>query len=383
MARHSLRIAISAHLLHGQGGYRSAGIHTYIEQVVRHLPEADPALQLTLFTAHPPADLPASIAVRRSRWPTERPPVRIAWEQLVLPLAARRADVLHATAFVAPIVHRCPAVITVYDLSFELFPQYFRGFNQTYLRIGARYAARHARRLIAISDNTRRDVQRLYGVPLDRIDVAYPGVDPNLKPCAAEAIARFRREKNLPDKFLLFLGTLEPRKNLITLIRAYAIMKRDCPDARLVLAGGIGWLADDILAAIKTAGVEDSLLLPGYVAAEEKALWLSSATAFVYPSSYEGFGLPPLEAMACGTPVIVSNAASLPEVIGEAGLSIGPQDISGWAEVLRRVWVDSDLRSDLRARGIAQSGRFTWLATARDTAAAYRRALEPEGESPA
>ena len=135
-----------------------------------------------------------------------------------------------------------------------------------------------------------------------------------------DRVQAFRRSKNLPDKFLLYLGTLEPRKNLVMLVRAFAQLKRECPEAMLVLAGGIGWLADEIFAAIEACGVKDSVLLPGYVAAEEKALWYAAATAFVFPSLYEGFGMPPLEAMACGTPVIASNAASLPEVVGEAGL---------------------------------------------------------------
>jgi glycosyltransferase involved in cell wall biosynthesis len=376
MAHPSPRIAISAQLLHGGAGYRSAGIHTYIEQVVRHLPEADPALRLTLLTSHPPVGLSPAIAVQTSHWPTERPTIRILWEQLVLPRAARRADVLHATSFVAPIVQPCPTVITVYDLSFALFPQYFRSFRQAYLRLGTRWSARRVRRVIAISDNTRRDVNRLYGVPLDRIDVAYPGVDPSLRPCDQATLNRFRRETNLPEKFLLFLGTLEPRKNLVMLIEAFARMKHDCPDVKLILAGGVGWLAGDIFAAIESSGVKDSVILPGYIAAEEKALWLSSAVAFVYPSIYEGFGLPPLEAMACGTPVIVSKAASLPEVVGNAGISIKPDDPIGWAQAMQRVWNDSSLRSDLRERGLIQSKKFTWLETARQTAATYHRALE-------
>lgn len=378
MNQRSLRIAISAHLLHGQGGYRSAGIHTYIEQTLRHLPEADPALRLTVFTRHPPADLPSPVEVCGTRWPTERPPVRILWEQLRLPLIMKRlrADVLHATAFAAPLVRSCPTLITIYDLSFALFPAYFRGFNQRYLRAATRFSARHARRVIAISEHTRRDVHRLYGVPLDQIDVAYPGVDESLRPADPEAIARFRREKNLPDKFLLFLGTLEPRKNLNMLIQAFTEMKRDCPTATLVLAGGVGWKADDLFAAIDSSGVKDSIVLPGFIKAEEKVLWMSSATAFVYPSIYEGFGIPPLEALACGTPVITSDAASLPEVVGEAGLSISPTDPNGWAQALQRVWSDDAYRTELRERGLRQAQKFTWSAAARQIAASYRRAVE-------
>lgn len=374
MAQPLRRVAVGAHLLHGQGGYRSAGIHTYIEQTLRHLSQADPALDVTVFTRHAPADWPSTIQARSTRWPTERPIIRILWEQLVLPRAARQvhADILHATAFVAPVLRPRPTVITIYDLSFALFPQYFRGFNQAYLRAGTRWSARHATRLIAISDHTRRDIHRLYDVPLERINVAYPGVDESLCPSDPATLDRFRRDKNLPDKFLLFLGTLEPRKNLVTLIEAFAQFKHTCPDGQLVLAGGVGWLADEVFATIESSGVKDSIVLPGFVKAEEKVLWLGSATAFVYPSIYEGFGLPPLEAMACGTPVIVSDAASLPEVVGDAGVSIGPRDSIGWAQALQRVWTDQPYRTELRERGLRQSKKFTWPEAARQIAATYQ-----------
>lgn len=377
MARSTPHIAISAPLLAPEGSYRSAGIHTYIQHSLQHLPEADPALRLTLFTAHPPAELPASIEVQQPRWNTDRPAVRILWEQLVLPVAVRRAqaDVLHATAFVAPIVRPSPTVITIYDVSFALFPQFFRGFNQAYLRAATRWSARHAQRLIAISDCARRDIHRLYGVPLDRIDVAYPGVAETLQRADPDRVTEFRRAKNLPDKFLLYLGTLEPRKNLTMLVQAFAHLKRECPDALLVLAGGVGWLAGELRAAIETRGVKDGIVLPGYVAEEEKALWYAAATAFVFPSLYEGFGLPPLEAMACGTPVVTSNAASLPEVVGGAGLTIAPDDIGGWAAALRRVWTDAAYRAELADRGVRQARQFTWQATSRQIAQAYHHLI--------
>jgi glycosyltransferase involved in cell wall biosynthesis len=378
MTHSAPRIAISAPLLAPPGSYRSAGIHTYIQRSLQHLPEADPPLHLTLFTAHSPAELPPAIEVQRPRWNTDRPAVRILWEQVVLPAAVRRAhaDVLHATAFVAPLARSCPTVITIYDVSFALFPQFFRGFNQTYLRAGTRWSVRHAQRIIAISDCARRDVHRLYGVPLDRITVAYPGVDETLQRADPDRVQEFRRFKHLPDKFLLYLGTLEPRKNLSMLVRAFAQLKRDFPDAVLVLAGGLGWLVDEVFAAVEACGVKDSVLLPGYVAVEEKALWYAAATAFVFPSLYEGFGLPPLEAMACGTPVLTSNAASLPEVVGEAGLMLAPDDVGGWSAALRRLWADAAYRAELADRGLRRAQQFTWPATSRQIVRAYRDALD-------
>lgn len=377
MSSASPHIAISAPLLHGQGSYRSAGIHTYIAQTVCHLPLADPALRLTLFTSHPPAGLDHTVSVQTSSWKTERPPLRILWEQLRLPGVVRRAraDLLHATAFVAPLIQPCPTVVTIYDVSFALFPHYFRGFNQTYLRLGTRFSAQRAKRVITISEQTQRDVHRLYEVPLERIDVAYPGVDEALRPASAEQVAQFKQRQNLPEKFILFLGTLEPRKNLVRLVRAFAAFKRGCPEAVLVLAGGEGWLMDDLRAAIEQSGVKESILRPGYVAAEEKTLWYSAATVFVYPSTYEGFGLPPLEAMACGTPVLASTAASLPEVVGRAGITIKPEDEAGWTAALQRVWRDAAYRAELSDRGVRQAQKFTWLAAAQHMAATYRRAL--------
>jgi glycosyltransferase involved in cell wall biosynthesis len=205
--------------------------------------------------------------------------------------------------------------------------------------------------------------------------VAYPGADETLTRAEPDRVQAFRRQKNLPDKFLLYLGTLEPRKNLAMLVRAFAHLKREYPDALLVLAGGLGWLADEIFATIEECGVKDSVLLPGYVAAEEKALWYAAATAFAFPSLYEGFGMPPLEAMACGTPVVTSNAASLPEVVGEAGLMLAPDDVSGWAAALKRVWIDAAYRAELADRGVRQARQFTWSNTARQIAQSYRDLL--------
>jgi len=390
-----LHVAISAHLLASRGaaGYRSAGIHTYIDHLLAHLPHVDSGVRYTVYTnAQPPIDA----RIRPARLPTAQPPMRILWEQLAQPLALLRdrPDVLHAAAFVAPLASRCPSVVTVYDLSFALFPDFFRGPNQTYLRIFTRRSARRARRVVAISEHTRRDVHRLYGVPLDRIDVACPGVDARFRRLPREEVEAFRRKHSLPEKFFLYLGTLEPRKNLDRLIDAYALLEVGSwkledgntslrseveQNWRLVLVGGKGWMSDNLFTRVKELGLEQRVMFAGYAPADELPLWYNAATAFVYPSLYEGFGMPPLEAMACGTPVITSSAASLPEVVGDAGLVVAPEDVPGLAQAMRRVWRDEALRGELSRRGVERARRFTWEATARATVESYRRALGNSG----
>ncbi len=367
-------VAISAHLLapRGAASYRSAGIHIYIAHLLQHLPQVDEAFRYTVYTNAQPA---IRARLRSTRWPTARPLARIAWEQIAQPLALRRdrPDLLHAAAFVAPLLSSRPTVVTVYDLSFAVLPDVFRGLNQTYLRTFVRRGVRRARRVIAISDHTRHDVHRLYGVPLDRIDVAYPGVDLRFRPLPRQEVDAFRRRQQLPERFFLYLGTLEPRKNLGRLIDALASSENR--DWRLVLVGGKGWMVEDLFAKVKSLGLEKRVRFAGYAPGEDLPLWYNAATAFIYPSLYEGFGIPPLEAMACGTPVIASNAASLPEAVGDAGLTVGPEDTSGLAHAMRRVWDDAALLGELSRRGIDQARRFSWEATAKATVESYRRAL--------
>lgn len=369
-----VHVAVSAHLLaaHGATGYRSAGIHTYIAHLLQHLTRIDDGFRFTLYTnARPSIDAD----IRPARWSTARPAARIAWEQVAQPLALRRdrPDLLHATAFVAPLLSTRPSVVTAYDLSFALFPELFRGPNQAYLRLFTRRSIRRARRTIAISQHTRSDVHRLYGVPLDRIDVAYPGIDPRFRPTPRDDVEAFRRRQNLSDRFFLYLGTLEPRKNLSRLIEAIALSENK--DWRLVLVGGKGWLYADLFERVQALGLAEQVRFAGYAPAEDLPLWYNAATAFVYPSTYEGFGMPPLEAMACGAPVVASNAASLPEAVGDAGLLVDPADVAALAESMRRVWDDASLRAELSARGLRQAARFNWEKTAWATVQSYRAAL--------
>jgi glycosyltransferase involved in cell wall biosynthesis len=375
----AIHVGVNAHLLSLDQSYRSAGIHWYIHNLLEHLPEADPGLDYTVFLRDRGYPERAGLRLRRSELPTHRPPVRFLWEQAVQPWAARRAglDLLHCPAFVGPLMRTVPFVVTVHDLSFLFFPEGFRGGNRTYLRLLTAWSVRRARRVIAVSESTRQDLIRHYGLPADRVDVVYNGVDVAFRPLPPEEVAAFRARQGLPERFLLFVGTLEPRKNIVRLIEAYARLPQ--PRSQLMLVGGKGWFFDQVFLRVEELDLAGEVRFVGYIPAEELPWWYNAATALVYPSLYEGFGLPALEAMACGVPVVTSTTSSLPEVVGQAGILVEPTDVAALTAALHRVLQDAALRAKIRAAGLEQAARFSWAETARGTVKSYRRALETRG----
>lgn len=366
-------IAINAHLLSGEAGYRRAGIHHYIAQALSHLPQkADTGY--TIFTRCGD-DLPQrdDFIVQGSHWPTERRSVRILWEQVVWPWQSRQLDLMHSMAFVIPFIKPCPAVVTVYDLSFLHFPEQFPALQRWYLSSQTKRSCRAAKRVITISESSRQDVHTFFGVPLSQIEVVVPGVNGRYHPLPSAQITAFRQKHNLPERFILHVGTLQPRKNIPILLAALAKL----PDKTipLVLAGGKGWLYDDIFAQIEALGLVDRVIFPGYVADEELPSWYNAATLFAFPSVYEGFGMPVVEAMACGTPVVASNASSIPEAVGEAGLLFDTQDAAQLAERMASVLGDSALWATMRVAGLQHAKTFSWEAAGRKTAVIYRQIL--------
>jgi glycosyltransferase involved in cell wall biosynthesis len=251
-------------------------------------------------------------------------------------------------------------------------PEKFPPAQRLYLNSFTAHSARRARRVIAISESTRADVVRLLGVPADRVDVAYPGLGPEFRPLPPTEVDSFRQRRGLPARFVLYLGTLEPRKGLATLIRAFALLRAAQPDLHLVLAGGQGWGYEELFALVQTLKLEGAVHWPGYVPAGELPWWYNAAAAFAYPSSYEGFGIPVTEALACGRPVVTTSVSSLPEAAGDAALLAPPGEAPALAEALTRAL---DLRPSELARGPAHAARFTWEATAAQTVDSYRRAL--------
>jgi glycosyltransferase involved in cell wall biosynthesis len=369
-------IGLNAHLLSGRAGYRSAGIHGYIYHTLAHLHAAAPNdwRFIVMVGAGNTAQFDG-LTVRRAHWDTESPIRRILWEQFAQPLQLGEFDLYHGLAFVSPLVLSRPSVVTVYDLSFLHYPQVLSASRRLYLRLFTASSCRRARRVIAISHSTAQDLTASLGIPAEKIDVAAPGYDTAVyKPLPREQVEAFRQQRGLPERFWMFLGTLEPRKNLVTLIEAYAALPL-AERLPLVLAGGKGWLYDAIFSTVERYNLVKNIYFPGYIPVEDLPLWYNNAEVFIYPSVFEGFGLPVLEAMACGTPVMIAEASSLPEVAGEAGIRLPPHDIAAWTNGLRRAYRDTDWRTESSRRGLAEAERYHWDATARATIDSYLKAL--------
>jgi glycosyltransferase involved in cell wall biosynthesis len=372
-------IGLNAHLLSGKAGYRSAGIHGYIyHTLINLLTEAPNDWRFTAMVgAANMLDL-NGLAVRRSKWDTDSPIRRILWEQAAQPFQLSNFDLYHGLAFVSPLLLTKPSVITVYDLSFLHYPQVLSTSRRLYLRLFTALSCRRAKRVIAISQSTAHDVHESFGVPLSKIDVAPPAYDPAVyKQLPDCEITAFRARRNLPERFWLFLGTLEPRKNLPMLLQAYA----GVPDSErlpLILAGGKGWDFEAIYQAVEHYNLDKWVQLPGYLPIEELPLWYNSAEVFLYPSVFEGFGIPILEAMACGTPVIISDASSLPEVAGKAGITLPPHAVDQWTQALRRASGDANWRQQAIQQGLAEAKRYSWQFTAAQTIKSYQQALHTQ-----
>jgi len=268
-----LHIGLNAHLLSLTETYRGAGINCYIRNLLAHLPRVDGDSRYTAFLGERRFAVDLPLSLKFSRLPTAWPPARILWEQAVQPWALKREgiDLLHALAFVAPLLSPCPFVVTIYDLGFLLHPKSFEPLKRLYLSLFTRLSARRARRIIAISESTKRDVVRLLGVPPERVDVVYCGVDEAFRPLPMERVAAFRRRRGLPERFILFVGTLEPRKNVRRLVEAFAILKRRTAGLQacnLVIGGAKGWMYEDIFARVEELGLGDEFLFPGYIPLE-------------------------------------------------------------------------------------------------------------------
>lgn len=352
---------------------KRTGTENYALQVVRGLIEIETEHGFRLYLREPAPSglLPTGPHIEHVAFGPRR-----LWTHLGLSreMLRRPPDLLFVPAHVVPLLHPAATVVTVHDIGYRFFPHQHTRRARLYLDASTRYSCQVAQQIIADSQATARDLAREYGVPRERITVVYPGLDPGITRAGNDEQRAVRQRYNLHRPFVLYVGTIQPRKNLRRLVEAFARLPSDLAGLDLVLVGQVGWLADEILAAIHAHHLEARVRLPGYVAQEDLPALLSAAECFVMPSLYEGFGLPVLEAMACGTPVISSDGGSLPEVAGDAALQFPATDVEALVAALARLLGDQALRQELAARGLAWCRRFSWASTAREVLAVLAQA---------
>ncbi len=359
-----------------------AGIGRFVRNLTASLLAVDTADQFVLLYAaargrERPA-LPTGARVTPRRLPFSERWMTILWQRLNLRLPVEwfsgPIDVFHAPDFVLPPLRRARSVLTVHDLAFLLSPECADAKLRDYLMAAVPRSVRSASFVVADSENTRNDVICLLGAAPERTAVVPGGVEPRFHPANATVIADLRHRLGLAAPFILSVGMMEPRKNWQGLIQAYSLARaRHHLPHLLVLAGPRGWLWESILEERERSPFRNDVLFMGFVADEDLPALYSAADVFAFPSFYEGFGLPPLEAMACGTPVVVSNTASLPEVVGDAGLQVPPQDVDALAEALAQLVLDEPLRARLRQAALERAATFTWARAAERVLEVYKR----------
>jgi glycosyltransferase involved in cell wall biosynthesis len=301
------------------------------------------------------------------------------WQRLKLPvpidLLTGRLDLFHSPDFVLPPLWHSRSLVTIHDLTFLIHPECADPRLARYLRSRVPRAIERASVVLADSECTRKDLVGLLGVPVEKIEVVYGGVSSAFSPVADEdVLSRVRNKYSIDPPFILSVGRLEPRKNLGRLIDAYRLLRQETNlPHRLLLVGEKGWLYDGLFAQVAKLKLEGDVIFLGFVPDEDLPALFSLADVFAFPSLYEGFGLPPLEAMACGTPVIASNTSCLPEVLGEAVLFIDPTDVNALAEALHRVLTDEELRQNMSRQGLARAAQFSWSASAQKLLAVYEK----------
>ena len=367
-----MHIAIDAHSV----GTQLGGNVTYITSLIEALAEIDKSNQYTLYVT-----MPEAVERYTGRWdnfnvrrtlphtPLIRIPITLALE-----LRRRPVDLLFVQ-YTAPLFAPCKVVTTIHDISYEHLPETFNRRSRFQMKLTIRHTARHADHVIASSEYSRQDVIDTYQLRPEKVTAIPLAAPASYKPVSDQSRLNLIREKySIKGDFILGVGSIHPRKNLSRLISAYAaLVKRRDDVPALILVGKKGWLSDETFNAKELSGLGDRVRFTGFVPDEDLPPLYSAAKIFVYPSFFEGFGLPPLEAMQCGTPVITGNRTSLPEVVGDAGLQVDPFQIDAIGDAIEKVLSDEKLSLELSERGLKRAEKFSWGSTARQTLAVFER----------
>lgn len=370
--KRNMRIGIDATALPS----RLFGAGNYIVNLIEALLRVDPVNEYVVFTKPTHASFfEAGKGCQVISVPLVSRVQRIAWEQVALPSLLRRykLNVLHSPHYTVPFAPGFTSVATFHDMTFFLYPEVHLFYKRLFFRTMIRLAIWRTNAVIAISQSTRDDLTRLLNPPLNKIYTIPYGIAGFFHPEADSHVLAKRREYNLPEKFILYVGNLEPRKNLATLVHCFSnLVQRGLPHY-LVLAGSHGWMDTDILATIEQLGIKSRVCFPGYIPQHDLPAVYTAAALFIYPSFYEGFGLPLLEAMACGVPVITSNVSSMPEVVGDAGIIVDPHNVDKLTDSAFRVLTNRELHDELRNKGLERAKSFSWEQTAKETIAVYEK----------
>jgi len=358
-----------------------SGTGRYITELARWLPQLDEDLELIVawpsHVLHPAIGPEMRVSIVSVN--AQNSLARLYHQHgLNSVLRSSKADIVHYPANYAPRLAapgRAKVVLTVHDLSFMREPGWYRWNRAAYYRYAARNSVQLAHRIIADSYATAIDLDTILKTPQDNIDIVPLGVGEPFGPTSAEQQATVRQLYGLPEQFFLYVGTIEPRKNLVRLIEAWSKIAANLP-YDLVIAGREGWKCRPVRDAAKISPHAGRINFPGFIKAEDLPALLGAARTFVWPSLWEGFGLPPLEAMACGTPVVSSNRSSIPEALGDAALLVDPRNVEHLAAAMRDAAANEPLREGLIQAGLARAATFTWRRTAQLTVAAYRRAMD-------
>ncbi len=368
----SLTIGIDIHSI----GSHTAGNETYYRELITSLSKANSSHKFILYYTHRSAleQLPRSPNFKFQRLSPGHRLLRIPF---TFPLRAHRdkLDVFHAQYIIPPVM-KCKSVTTIPDIAYERFPDFFPILQRAWMKTLIPWSARRADHIITVSNHSKMDIARTYCVPEEKITVTYEAAGSAFSPGNKdEARERIAQRYGIQDRFILYLGRLQARKNLARLIEAYAHLRESGVSQKLVLAGKEDSLFGPVRSRVEKLRLTENVVFPGYIASEDVPSFYNAADVFVYPSIYEGFGLPLMEAMACGVPVITSKASSLEEVAGDAALLIDPYDVFSIAEALRRVLGDRVLSSQLGTAGLLRSRTFSFENAAKQTLAVYERVM--------
>lgn len=369
-----MRIAID-----GRMGHTRVGMGVYVRGLISHLGKVDKKNEYFIIVHK---DRDASFIPKQqnfTKWATsisyENHLTRDLWEQVYLPwkLYKHRIDVYHGPNYVLPIFAKAGTVLTAYDMIVFATQKWYKPISQFRVQRLLRMSAKRAHKIITGSENSKLDIIEILGLPEEKVQVVYIGIDDVYRPINNKHELDFVKAKyGITDRFILHVGSLNPRKNISRLIEAYKRLPLDIlEEYQLVIVGKRGWKSDEIFARVKELCLENRVVFTGFIEDNDLPLLMNAADLLAFPSLYEGFGIPPLEAMACGTPVIASNTSSIPEVVGDAALLFDPYNVEEMSAAMYRALTDGQLREKLRQKGFERVKKFSWEKTAQETLAVY------------